>query len=153
MFWTSRKGKLPLCVIVAALTLRKAFHKQKHTCSLLQDRMLLNGNALEHVPKPFWGMTLKHCVCPVVTGVCAHTYLQDHADCVQVLRQTPPSKRDRTAVDTLRALVRGRVWFWQTTPFFYSAFPELPCWRWPVFRCECASNLCLTWPLVAYRSI
>lgn len=53
---------------------------------------------------------------------------------LQVLRQAKPSKRDRNAVDVLRALARGRVWFWQTTPFFYKAYPDLPCWRWPVFR-------------------
>ena len=53
--------------------------------------------------------------------------------CAQVLRRTPHSQRDRSAVDTLRALARGRIWFWQTLPFFYKAFPDLPSWKWPIF--------------------
>ena len=55
-------------------------------------------------------------------------------DKLQVLYATPFSKRDRTALDTLRALCRLRVWFWQTMPFVYEEFPELPCWDWAVFR-------------------
>lgn len=36
-------------------------------------------------------------------------------------------------MDTLRGLAKGRIWFWQTLPFFYTAFPELPSWKWPIF--------------------
>jgi hypothetical protein len=54
--------------------------------------------------------------------------------CSQVLHATAASKRDRTAVDALRALIRARGWFWQTLPFVYEEFPNLPCWDWPVFR-------------------
>jgi hypothetical protein len=54
--------------------------------------------------------------------------------CLQVLRATPQGRRDRTAVDTLRALCRLRVWFFQTLPFVMDEFPDLPCWKWAVFK-------------------
>jgi hypothetical protein len=52
----------------------------------------------------------------------------------QVLRVTPHSQRDRSAVDTLRGMCQGRVWWWQGVPFFYSAFPNLPCWDWSFIK-------------------
>jgi hypothetical protein len=53
---------------------------------------------------------------------------------MQVYKATPLSQRDRAAVDTLRALVRLRVWWWQTMPFVYDEFPNLPCWDYKVFK-------------------
>lgn len=70
---------------------------------------------------------------------------------MQVLQRTPPSQRDRSAVDTLRALAKGRIWFWQTLPSFIEAFPDLPCWNWPIFRCESTTNN--GWLLCEYRSV
>jgi hypothetical protein len=31
-------------------------------------------------------------------------------------------------------MAQGRVWWWQGVPFFYSAFPNLPCWDWPFIQ-------------------
>lgn len=78
-------------------------------------------------------LTYKHKVHGHAEDLTLHT-VSVASRVLQVLHATAASQRDRTAVDTLRALVRIRVWFWQTLPFVFEEFPNLPCWDWPVFK-------------------